>query len=122
MTKPSLLLDDYLPHKDFAEALRTLAGPLGDAIDLPPRVDELGLVCPNVLLAARALERDWPGMRTFVLGTGSPRELNVTHAVFSIGLAAVRSSVHSGDCMMLTCVFGGGVCTSAKPKETPIDN
>ena len=70
---PSLDLERYLDRRDFRESIAALADPLGSNIGLPPRVDEIGLVCPNVQLAAEHLERRWPGMRTFLLGAGRPR-------------------------------------------------
>jgi hypothetical protein len=68
----SPFLEDYLDRDDFGAALRALAEPLGSDLGLPARVDELGLVCPSVLLAAEQLKRRWPDMKTFLLGEGSP--------------------------------------------------
>jgi hypothetical protein len=65
------LLEDYLAEPDFGKALRGLAGPLGDELGLPD-VEEIGVVCPNVVLAAEALKRRWPKMTTLMLGAGSP--------------------------------------------------
>lgn len=69
----SIKFEDYLGREDFAEALGELAGDLNSRLGLPTRVDEVGLVCPNVLLAARELEARVPGMSTFVVGEGSPK-------------------------------------------------
>lgn len=71
-SEPSPFLEDYLDREDFAEALRSLAGGLGDELGLPRKVDEVGLVCPNVQVAAAELERNWPEMKLFLLGEGSP--------------------------------------------------
>jgi hypothetical protein len=71
---PSPFLEDYLDRADFAEALRALTGTLGDELGLPARVDEVGLVCPDVQAAALELERKWPGMKPFLLGEGSPTD------------------------------------------------
>jgi hypothetical protein len=65
-------LEDYLDCADFGEALRELTGSLGDELGLPRRVDEVGLVCPNIRVAAAELKRRWPEMETFLLGEGSP--------------------------------------------------
>jgi hypothetical protein len=66
------LLEDYLGRPDFGKALRELTGGLGDELALPERVDEIGVVCPNIRMAAEQLQRRWPTMRTFLLGEGSP--------------------------------------------------
>ncbi|MGC4091211.1 MAG: hypothetical protein QM756_25705 [Polyangiaceae bacterium] len=68
----SPFLEDYLDRDDLAEALRGLAGPLGDGLELPARVDEVGLVCPSVVRAAAELKQRWPDMKAFLLGEGSP--------------------------------------------------
>lgn len=70
--KMSPFLEDYLDASDFGAALRGLAEPLGSELGLPTRVDEIGLVCPSVVLAAEQLKRRWPDMKTFLLGEGSP--------------------------------------------------
>src|SRR4051812_13249718 len=71
-SEPSPYLEDYLDREDFAEALRALAGDLGEELKLPRKVDEVGLVCPSVQVAAAELERRWPEMKLFLLGEGSP--------------------------------------------------
>jgi len=73
MNEPSLFFDDYLDLPDFATALTVLAGDLYTKAQLPSKVDEIGLVCPNVLLAANYLEKKYKGMKIFFLGEGSPR-------------------------------------------------
>ncbi|MEJ7677614.1 MAG: hypothetical protein WKG06_07050 [Segetibacter sp.] len=40
----------------------------------PSEVDEIGLICPNVLQAAELLESKYKGMKIFCLGSGSPRK------------------------------------------------
>src|ERR1044071_4517131 len=65
-------LEDFLDCADFGEALRSLTGSLGDELGLPSRVDEVGVVCPNIRVAAAELKRRWPEMETYLLGEGSP--------------------------------------------------
>ena len=72
MNAPSLLLTDYLNRPDFGSALGGLSGDLASSLNLPESVDEIGLVCPNVLTAAEFLEKNYAGMKTFFLGEGSP--------------------------------------------------
>jgi hypothetical protein len=69
---PSLFLEDYLGYPDLGKSLTVLAGNLAESLPLPPSVQEIGLVCPSVLEAAQFLEKNYPGMKTFFLGTGSP--------------------------------------------------
>lgn len=76
MKQHSLFLDDYLNRPDFAESLVDLAGDLVAKAHLPARVDEIGLVCSNVLLAAQYLEKNYKGMNFFFLGSGSPVMFN----------------------------------------------
>ena len=66
-------LVDHLDRADLAGSLAELTHPLGQEIGLPPRVDEVGVVCPNVLVAANELKARWPRMETFLLGEGSPK-------------------------------------------------
>ena len=70
----SLDLEDHLASADLGASLRTVTGPAGDIAALPPRVEELGVTCPNVALAAAYLEARWPKMRPFFIGAGSPTE------------------------------------------------
>jgi len=66
-------LVDHLDRADLPESLAELTQPLGKGIGLPTRVDEVGVVCPNVLVAANELKSRWPKMETFLLGQGSPK-------------------------------------------------
>lgn len=75
-SRPPILLEDFLGKGDFARDLAALAGPLHAELHLPERVDEVGLVCPNMLEAATDLNKRYPEMRTFFLGEGSPTEFS----------------------------------------------
>jgi hypothetical protein len=72
----SLYLVDHLDRDDLGESLAELTGDLGKRTGLPGRVDEVGLVCPNIEAAARGLKARWPKMHTFLLGQGSPQTFN----------------------------------------------
>lgn len=65
-------LDDYLQQADFQAALRTLAPDFRRNLGLPDNIDELGLVCSDVVEAADYLQQTYPGMGTFMLAEGSP--------------------------------------------------
>jgi hypothetical protein len=71
MTQPLVYLDDYLGQKDFKKALRPLAQNFRKELGLPEDLDELGLVCPDVVRAADYLQKKYPGMGTFMLAEGS---------------------------------------------------
>lgn len=72
MNQPSLFLEDYLDHPDFAKSLTVLSGDVLKA-KLPAEVDEIGLVCADVLEAANYLEKKYKGMKIFFLGDGKAR-------------------------------------------------
>ncbi len=71
MTYELKYLDDYLDHSDFRAALRTLAPSFRASVGLPEDLDELGLVCPDVVAAADYLQDTYPGMGTFAIAEGS---------------------------------------------------
>jgi uncharacterized protein YndB with AHSA1/START domain len=71
MTQPLIFLDDYLNTPDFRASLRSLAAPFRASLGLPEDLDELGLVCADVVEAANLLQAI-PGMGTFLLAEGSP--------------------------------------------------
>lgn len=71
MTQPLVYLDDYLAQKDFKKSLRPLAQRFRAEVGLPEDLDELGLVCPDVVRAADELQKKYPGMGTFMLAEGS---------------------------------------------------
>ncbi len=64
-------LDDYLNHPDFRHGLRALAADFRRRAELPLDLDELGLVCPDVVQAADHLQSLYPGMGKFILAEGS---------------------------------------------------
>ena len=74
-TTPSLVyLDDFLDSAEFPANLSALTSPLGDAIGLRSRVDELGVVCADVPSTVYALEAKYRQMGPFFMGHGSPAE------------------------------------------------
>lgn len=64
-------LDDYLDQPDFRLGLRTLAADFRRRAELPLDLDELGLVCPDVVQAADYLQSKYPKMGKFILAEGS---------------------------------------------------
>lgn len=87
----------YLDADDPAAALIELAGPLRSEVGLPPRVDEVGVVCPDVLKAANELQANYPSMRTFLLGEGSPSTFTEygkpTNFTTRVGFATYRGLI-----------------------------
>lgn len=71
-----IFLDDYLKLPDFRAALRTLAHDFRIDAQLPIDLDELGLVCPDVVAAADYLQKTYPGMGTFMLAEGSAEKFD----------------------------------------------
>jgi uncharacterized protein YndB with AHSA1/START domain len=72
---PSLiLLKDFLKKPDFRSALREIAAPFRTSLGLSLNVDELGLVCPDIVEAATWLENEFEGMGPFMLSEASPME------------------------------------------------
>ncbi|MFT4628652.1 MAG: hypothetical protein ACI8PZ_007348 [Myxococcota bacterium] len=69
---PLKFLDDYLAQPDFQAALAPLARDFRRTLGLPDTIDELGLVCSDVVEAADYLQSTYPGMGTFMLAEGSP--------------------------------------------------
>jgi uncharacterized protein YndB with AHSA1/START domain len=69
-----LLLKDFLEKSDFRKALREIAAPFRSSLGLSLDVDELGLVCPDVVEAATWLESEFEGMGPFMLSEASPLE------------------------------------------------
>jgi uncharacterized protein YndB with AHSA1/START domain len=71
MTQNLIYLDDYLKASNFKAALRGLASDFRNQLGLPRDLDELGLVCADVVKAADYLQKTYAGMGTFMLAEGS---------------------------------------------------
>jgi hypothetical protein len=70
-----IFLDDLLrAPQGFPQAVLGLARELRDQLGLPDVVDEVGVVCPDVVAAAAYLERTFAGMGPFLLARGEPRQ------------------------------------------------
>jgi hypothetical protein len=74
MDKTMIFLDDLLKDpRGFEQAILALARPFRQDLGLPDVVDEVGVVCPDVVAAAEHLERTYDGMGPFLLARGRPR-------------------------------------------------
>lgn len=71
-----IYLDDFLKTPDFKKSLRSLAKQFRQELGLPEDLDELGLVCPDVIKAADHLQETYPGMGTFMLAEGSAQKFD----------------------------------------------
>lgn len=69
-----ILLKPYLDQPNFRHALRDIAWPYRASLGLSLDIDELGLVCPDVVEAATWLENNYEGMGPFFLAEASPIE------------------------------------------------
>ncbi len=72
--QPLIPLEDFLGAPNFPDNVYELIGPLATRLKLPPRINEMGVVCTDVLKAAEYLEKKYEGMGPFFLGAGSPEE------------------------------------------------
>lgn len=76
MTQQLIYLDDYLKATDFKKSLRNLATQFRQELGLPEDLDELGLVCPDVVKAADYLQKTYVGMGIFMLAEGSAQKFD----------------------------------------------
>lgn len=64
-------LEDLLKAPDFPDNVPPLLEPLGNRLQLPPRINEIGVVCKDIVQAAQLLEKKYKA-GPFFLGAGSP--------------------------------------------------
>src|SRR6187397_1108984 len=67
---------------------------------------------PSVMYSA------YPAVGAFAVSIGTPRELKITHAVFSTATGGDASSRHCDAWPIVSCVLGGAVARLPKPNAS----